>query len=80
LSNLLNIVYGEEGTLSSIKRMLPKLKRGVLDIDIATIAKLHLDLERDGSKHEGISFNYFGKKYYLYTQIYVLREMLKYTF
>ena len=62
LSNLLKVVYNEENTSSSIKRMLPKLKRGFINIDVAQVGKLHLDFEWKEDGNGGIPFNVFGKK------------------
>ena len=61
LNNLLNAVYDDSNDSSFIKRILPKIKRGAIEIN-PKFAKLNLELEwLDGNK-KMVSFNSVGKR------------------
>ena len=62
LCTLLNVSYGELGIDTTIKKILPKMKRGNLEIDLSKIAKANLEFEWDDSQKKTVSFTSFAKQ------------------
>lgn len=62
LCALLNATYGELGTDNTIKKILPKMKRGNLEIDFSKIAKTNLEFEWIDSKEKSVSFTSLAKQ------------------
>lgn len=59
---LLNLIYGEIDNKSSIKRILPKMKRGNIEIDISKIAKTNLEFEWTDEEHNKVSFTSLARQ------------------
>ena len=62
LCALLNATYGELGTDNTIKKILPKMKRGNLEIDFSKIAKTNLEFEWVDSEKKSVSFTSLAKQ------------------
>ncbi len=62
LCALLKATYGELGTDNTIKKILPKMKRGNLEIDFSKIAKTNLEFEWIDSKEKSVSFTSLAKQ------------------
>lgn len=62
LSNIIAAIYDETKESSSIKKILPKIKKGNIEINIAKYGKLHLDLEWDDAQQTTASFTTVAKK------------------
>lgn len=62
LCALLNATYGKLGTDNTIKKILPKMKRGNLEIDFNKIAKTNLEFEWVDSGKKSVSFTSLAKQ------------------
>lgn len=62
LCALLNATYGKLGTDNTIKKILPKMKRGNLEIDFSKIAKTNLEFEWVDSEKKSVSFTSLAKQ------------------
>ncbi len=60
LQRLIDLIYKDDE--SSIHKILPKVKRGKVEIDIAKILKLGIDVEWDSTDKTGVPFNNLAKK------------------
>ena len=62
LYTLLNAIYGELGADNTIKKILPKMRRGNLEIDFSKIAKANLEFEWVDSEKKSVSFTSLAKQ------------------
>lgn len=62
LTNLLNAIYDESKEASSIKKIIPKVKKGNIEINLAKYGKLKLDLEWDDIEKKSVPFNTIAKR------------------
>ncbi|MBE5814286.1 MAG: hypothetical protein E7320_03630 [Clostridiales bacterium] len=62
LQKLISLVYKESDTSDAVKRIIPKLKRGNIEIDIGKLAKIGVEFEWDSDKSRTVSFASLGKK------------------
>ncbi len=59
LNKLINLIYKEDTV--NIHKILPKIKRGKIEIEIAKILKIGVELDWDQNDKTGIPFNILGK-------------------
>ena len=62
LCNIIKAVYDDSEETNLVKRILPKIKRGNIEINVAKYGKLNLELEWLDEKKNTVSFNSVAKK------------------
>lgn len=62
LVNIIAAVYDEPNEASYIKKILPKVKKGNIEINLSKYGKMNLDLEWNDEEKRSISFNSVGKR------------------
>jgi len=62
LNNIIKAIYDDSEETSLVKRILPKIKRGNIEINVAKYGKLNLDLEWLDDNNSTASFNSVSKK------------------
>lgn len=88
LCELLHSLYSNENNKKAKRTILPKIKRGNIDINIASLAKLNLELEWNDDKKTSISFKTVAYKIidlytcliYTETPIYIFIDELELSF
>lgn len=75
LSYILDAVYDEPKEGSSIKKIIPKIKKGNVEINFAKYGKLQLDLEWNDEEKKSVPFNTIAKRIIdLYSSLKVVGE------
>lgn len=58
---VIDAIYNDKNNTNSLRKILPKIKRGNVEINIATVAKLNLDLEWTDDSKKTVPFISLGK-------------------
>ena len=67
LCKLIKLVYGENDSSNPLKKIVPKMKRGNIEVNLASIGKTSLEFEWADSEKTMISFSSIAKQIlYLY--------------
>ena len=70
LCQLLTLIYGEHKTSYQVNRIVPKMKRGNVELNIASIGKTTLEFEWTDSQKNSVSFSSIAKQIiYLYENL-----------
>lgn len=62
LCSLLDAIYNDKNDTNPLKKILPKIKKGNVEITAASVAKLNLDLEWTDDSKKTVPFVNVGKK------------------
>ena len=62
LCQLIKAIYGEKDNSSKIKQILPKMKRGNVEINLSTLGKTTLEFEWVDTEHKAVSFTSIAKQ------------------
>lgn len=62
LCSLLDAIYNDKNDTNPLKKILPKIKKGNVEITAASVAKLNLDLEWTDDSKKAVPFVNVGKK------------------
>lgn len=67
LCQLIKLIYGENNSSNQFKKIVPKMKRGNIDINLSTIGKTTLEFEWADDEKKTVSFSSIAKQIlYLY--------------
>lgn len=70
LCALISAIYGDNESESQIKKIMPKMKRGNIEINLALLGKTSLDFEWIDSTHNIVSFSSVAKEIlFLYSSL-----------
>ena len=70
LCSLIKAVYGENNSADQIKKILPKMKRGNIDLNLSSIGKINFDFEWTDLNKTSVSFSSVAKQIlYLYKNL-----------
>lgn len=57
LCSLLKVIYGENSSIDQVKKVLPKIKRGNIELNFAKLAKINVEFEWIDSTKKIVSFS-----------------------
>ena len=70
LCSLIKAIYGENDSADQIKKILPKMKRGNLELNLSTLGKINFDFEWTDSSKTTASFSSIAKQIlFLYSNL-----------
>lgn len=62
LCQLIKLVYGENNNSSGLKRIVPKMKRGNIELNLSSVGKTTLEFEWADEKKKTVPFSYIAKQ------------------